>query len=114
MPTPAMRLTAVTRAERNEIISAVSASISAVGGWIDDVSFFSNISVALRFIIPSSSGPALALLIAALPMKIDNEGLTNLDAVPTHRPGKEITCSLQVTFFHGEPDLRRHIPSVPG
>lgn len=114
MPDPLIRLIAVTRADRNEIISEVSASVAAVGGWIDDVNFFSNISVVLRFVIPSASGPALALRLAAQPLQVDTKSLDSLSALLTHRPGKEIVCSLQITFFHGDPDLRRHVPSVPG
>ncbi len=114
MPDPLIRLTAVTRADRNGIISEVSDSVAAVGGWIDDVNFFSNISVVLRFVIPSASGPALALRFADQPLQVDTEGLNSLNALLTHRPEKEIICSLQMTFFHGDPDLRRHVASVPG
>lgn len=111
---PMVRLAAVTRADRNEIISEVSDSVAAVGGWIEDVNFFSNISVVLRFVIPSASGAALAARLAEYPLRVDTEGLNSLNALLTHRPGQEIICSLQMTFFHGEPDLRRHIPSVSG
>lgn len=109
-----IRLTAVTSADRNAIISEVSSAVAEANGWIDDVNLFSNISVALRFIIPSTSGRTLVRLLSAQPLKLDPNGVHELTALTAHEPEKEITCSLQITFFHTEPDLRRQIPHVPG
>lgn len=109
-----IRLTAVTSADRNAIISDVSSAVAEAGGWIDDVNFFSNISVALLFIIPSSSGSTLVRLLSAQLLQLDSNGVRQLTALTAHEPSKEIACSLQITFFHTEPDLRRHIPHVPG
>ena len=96
------------------IISAVSGAVAEAGGWIDDVNFFSNISVALRFVIPSSSGSHLVQLLSAVPLQLDSNGVDELTTLSANGPSEEITCSLQITFFHTEPDLRLQIPSVPG
>ncbi len=111
---PEIRLTAVTSADRNAIISEVSSAVAEAGGWIDDVNFFSNISVALRFVIPSSSGSTLVRLLSDQPLQLDSTGVLELAVLTAHEPKEEITCSLQITFFHIEPDLRRQIPRVPG
>lgn len=109
-----IRLTAVTRADRNVIITAVSSAVAEANGWIDDVNFFSNISVTLRFVIPSSSGCTLVRLLSAQPLKLDSSSIGELTALAGLVPGKEIACSVQITFFHTEPDLHRQIPHVPG
>lgn len=111
---PEIRLTAVTSADRNAIISKVSSAVTEECAWIDDVNFFSNIAVALRFVIPSSSGSTLVQLLSAQPLQLDSNGVRELNALTAHETREEIACSLQITFFHTEPDLRRHIPRVPG
>lgn len=30
------------------------------------------------------------------------------------RPSEDVAGYLQITFVHGEPDLRREVPSIPG
>lgn len=114
MLAPEIRLTAVTSADRNAIISEVSNAVAQANGWIDDINLFSNISVALRFIIPSTSGRILVRLLLAQPLKLNSNGVDELTAFTAHKPAKELICSLQITFFHTEPDLRRPIAHVPG
>ena len=114
MVPPDIRLNAVTSADRNAIISEVSSAVAEAGGWIDDVNFFSNISIALRFVIPLSSRSTFVALLSAQPLQLDSNDLCELTALTAREPGEEIRCSLQITFFHTEPDLRRHIPHVPG
>lgn len=109
-----IRLNAVTSADRNAIISEVSSAVAEAGGWIDDVNFFSNISIALRFVIPFSSRSTLVALLSAQPLQLDSNDLCEVTALTAREPGDEIRCSLQITFFHTEPDLRRQIPHVPG
>ena len=114
MVPPDVRLNAVTSSDRNAIISDVSSAVAKAGGWIDDVNFFSNISIALRFVIPLSSRSTLVELLSAQPLQLDSNDLCELTALTAREPEEEIRCSLQITFFHTEPDLRRQIPHVPG
>ena len=111
---PDIRLNAVTSADRNAIISEVNSAVAKAGGWIDDVNFFSNISIVLRFVIPLSSRSTLVELLSAQSLHLDSKELCELTALTAREPGEEIRCSLQITFFHTEPDLRRQIPHVPG
>lgn len=112
MPAPTVRLSAVTCAERNSALHEVREAISAVGGWIDEVNFFSNISVALRFYIAHHSGHELIRLFGDIPLRLDRIGVDDL--LSKRSTDHELLCSMQITFFHSEPDLKRHIPKVPG
>ena len=53
-------------------------------------------------------------LLSAQSLHLDSKELCELTALTAREPGEEIRCSLQITFFHTEPDLRRQIPHVPG
>jgi hypothetical protein len=47
---------------------------------------------------------------------LDDESLAKIDAMVERHMSKsvDLTASLNITFIHDEPDLRREIPSVPG
>jgi hypothetical protein len=104
-------LETVTAADRQASIDAIGQAVTAVGGWVDDVTFFSNISVALRCVIPPSSAAVFADRLIAIGLKFDSAALTDFAAATT---AAELLCTVQVTFFHSDPDLRRDVPSVPG
>lgn len=105
----------VTQAERQSVVGAIGQAVGDVGGWVDDVNFFSNISIALRSYIPSRKLVELGYKLVEIGLKIEPKDFANLeDAAATNSPGFEVLCSMQITFFHNEPDLRREIPSVPG
>lgn len=110
----AIHLNAVTRADRNKLVSGISEAVASVGGWIEDVNFFSNISVVLRFVIAAGSGLRLVRLLETQPLQLDFDDLAKLSALSTRNEIEEVACTLQITFFHNDPDLRRHVPSVPG
>lgn len=115
MPRPDVRLSAVTRAERHAVINATSNAVSDVGGWIDDVNFFSNLSAALRFAIPFSGVSALGLKLLAIGLRFDTADIAALDQAAAAGPEKsELIVSLNVTFVHDDPDVRRTVPAVPG
>lgn len=108
-------INAVTHAERQSVIDAISAVLGELGGWIDDVHFFSNISVAIRSFLPVGRVSEYGERLQRLGLKFAPSSLHELDVFePAPGVGEEIICSVQITFFHDEPDLRRHVPSVPG
>ena len=108
-------LAAVTRCERQSTVDAINMAISESGGWIEDVNFFSNISIAVRSFVPSSNAVDLGTRLAGAGLIVDIEGIDELAmAMRENAPAFELLCQLNVTFFHDEPDLRRTIPSVPG
>jgi hypothetical protein len=115
MSRPDVRLSAVTRAERHAVIDATSNAVSGVGGWIDDVNFFSNLSAALRFVIPVSGASALGPKLLAIGLRFDTAVIAALDQAAVAGSDKsELIVSLNVTFVHDDPDLRRTVPAVPG
>jgi hypothetical protein len=115
MSRPDVRLSAVTRVDRHAVVDAASHAVSEVGGWIDDVNFFSNLSAALRFVIPAGGASALGRKLRAIGLRIDDADVDALDQAAAARSEKsEMVVSLNMTFVHNDPDLRRTIPAVPG
>lgn len=102
-------LSAVTRMPRHEATSLVFDTLNRLGGWVDDVRMYSNIMNTIRFTLPGEALPALVAALGDSHIAIDQDGMPT--ACP---PGKDISGSLQITFIHDEPDLRRAIPAVPG
>lgn len=102
-------LHAVTKLERNFVTTLVMDAVSAQGGWVDDVHLFSNIMTTIRFVV--THGKLVGLLAA-----LDQAGLhvSGLDSPPKGDADSDCNGSLQITFMHSEPDLRREIPPVPG
>jgi hypothetical protein len=89
--------------------------VEEAGGWIEDVHFFSNVAVNLRCAIAASAAAVLGEKLIKLGMGLRRDEAAALELVAAGLSKKdELTFSLQLTFVHGEPDLRRHIPSVPG
>lgn len=109
-----IHLNAVTRADRNSLVSGISDAVADAGGWIEDVNFFSNISIVLSFVISAGSGLSLVKLLESQPMRLGSDDLAKLSALSARNKIEEVACTLQITFFHNDPDLHRHVPSVPG
>lgn len=108
-------LNGVTRLERQAAISATSKVVQAGGGWIDDVHLFSNVAVNLRCAIPVAGVAILAEGLGNLPLGLNHDDMALLARAGSQVPaGQELEFSLQITFVHDEPDLRRLVPSVPG
>jgi hypothetical protein len=103
-------LTAVTRVERKAATSFVFDTVNRLGGWIDDVRMYSNLMNTIRLTL---SAGAFADLVAAL----EAGGIA---VEPPQGPGEirdpalERMATLQLTFIHDEPDLRRELPPIPG
>lgn len=103
-------LSAVTRVERKAATSFVFDTVNRLGGWIDDVHMYSNLMNTIRFTLPAG---AFADLVAALEAEaILVEPSASLGDL--RDPAAERMGTLQLTFIHDEPDLKRDVPSVPG
>jgi hypothetical protein len=84
-------------------------------GWITDFFEYSNISLCLHFEIAARRVPLLLTAIERAEVRLLTEGDAVLKEFASELESEdELRCSLQVTFVHNEPDLRRHIPAVPG
>lgn len=105
-----LMLNAVTRRERKDATSFVFDTVNDLGGWIDDVQMYSNLMNTIRLTLSAGAYPAL---VAAL-----REGRIAVDEPGTDRagndPAAERMATLQITFIHDEPDMRRDMPAVPG
>lgn len=112
-----LQLNASTRADRQQMISALREAITTSGGWITDARLFSNLSICLNFEI---AAPHLAGLQAALTrpdLNLSDESVRRLAAARNaamSASDQEVRGTLQVTFIHSEPDLRLEVPAVPG
>ena len=110
-----LNITAVTHSERQGVIDAIATTLGELGGWIDDVHLFSNISVAIRSFLPADRVQPFGERLAALGLKLSAPAQRDLAAfAATSGSIAEVLCTVQITFFHNEPDLRRPVPSVPG
>ena len=120
MTRPRLALAGVSKSERHGVVAGVSDAISAAGGWIVDHTQFSNIAIALRFALPPGGLDELRRRIAAAGVRLDAASLASLQAMAGtpatggEGVGEEIAASINITFLHGEPDLRQVVPAVPG
>ncbi|MDH4413774.1 MAG: hypothetical protein QE484_10725 [Rhizobium sp.] len=103
-------LTAVTRVERKAATSFVFDTVNRLGGWIDDVHMYSNLMNAIRLTLPAGAFAAFIEALQAGGIAVDPpEGLGDI-----RDPAVERMATLQLTFIHDEPDLKRELPAVPG
>ncbi|MHA7970116.1 hypothetical protein [Rhizobium sp. CAU 1783] len=105
-----LMLSAVTRRERKDATSYVFDTINRLGGWIDDVQMYSNIMNTVRLTLRADAYPALFAALSEGGIVLDDEvhGSSGSD------PAAEQMATLQITFIHDEPDLKREVPAVPG
>ena len=103
-----IHLSAITKQERNAATTLVMDTIVAQGGWVEDVHLYSNIMTTVNFVMTANK---IAGFVAAL----DGQGIHAEGAAPEYsEEDAETRGSLQITFIHNEPDLKREIPQVPG
>lgn len=114
MRTPRIRLEAITRADRFVVVEKASAAVQAAGGWIDDVTFFSNISVVIMFSLPPGRSGKFLEAIAISGLEVGAAATVALEAAESQLGADAVGCSLQITFVHDDPDSRRTILAVPG
>jgi hypothetical protein len=103
-------LSAVTRVERKAATSFVFDTVNRLGGWIDDVRMYSNLMNTIRFTLPASAFEDLIEALTAGGIAVEMSGGPG----DIRDPAAERMATLQLTFIHDEPDLRREVPSIPG
>ena len=109
-------LAGVTRRNRHEVMSEINDAVSAAGGWIVAHRLFSNIATTFQFALAADRFGDWQARIAMSGVSLDDDSKAAIAALQslTSAADDEIQASLNVTFIHDEPDLRREIPSVPG
>lgn len=114
MHTSRIRLEAITRIDRFVVVESANAAVQAAGGWIEDVNFFSNISVVVTFSLPKGTTGDFLKALAAAGLRVGDAAGASL-AQADLQPGSDaVGGSLHITFVHDDPDMRRTIPVVPG
>ncbi len=108
---PAVQINAVTRVERLEATARAREAIARSGGDILTFEQFSNVSACVGFEIPPLRLPDLARELNAAGLNLSRRSEQALESA---NHGDTVPVTLQITFVHGEPDLRRHISAVPG
>lgn len=111
-----LMISGVTSADRHQATTDVNDAISAAGGWVVDHTLFSNIAIAIQFSLPSKKLDELRDRVIAASIKLDDDSIAKIQAMgkqSLNKP-KDVAATLNITFIHDEPDLRREIPAVPG
>lgn len=116
-----LRLNAITRAPRGEVLLALDEALSRAGTWVLQHNLYSNISVALVVTLEAGSLPELARELGALPLSLYQESRAALEQasaaaaeLPEAQREQELHATIEVLFVHDDPDLRHEVPSVPG
>jgi hypothetical protein len=102
-----------TREDRHSITTAASDAVDESGGWVLDFKQFSNLAICLTLELPPAGFIQLRRKLAVLKVTMEQptEEEISLTQVQDER---EISCSLRIGFIHDDPDIRIHIPAVPG
>jgi hypothetical protein len=101
------------------VISGVKDAFLRSGGFIIDFHMFSNASLCVNFELPLGSVRKFRLLLSEVGMQLSDESEAMLksyetEAVNAGAEEDEIVGTLQISFFHNEPDLRIEVPPIPG
>lgn len=105
-----LQLQAITRQNRHEVNRFIFDTVSALGGWIDDVQMYSNLMSTIRMTLPRGRYGEFSQAMTDFGVSVE---LPEEFTAPLEEASEQ-PASLQVTFVHNEPDLRREIPAVPG
>jgi hypothetical protein len=117
MPPLFLRLNAICRRDRNEVTALVVEGISHAGGWILDHHLYSNISLCIILELPAKDlGPLVRELErAGLDLRQSQEAIQKMEPkIHDAMEGQTLVGTLQITFLHDEPDLKRQVPPIPG
>lgn len=107
-----LQLNAVASGDQLQSAARARQALAVAGAWILNHHSFSNLSISISFAIEPARLPRLIA-------ELDSAGISLMASSRARAsevaaiPG-ELQASLQITFFHNQPDLRDHIPAVPG
>ena len=102
-----------TSRDRHRVTSEMSKAVSSAGGYLLDFKQFSNLSVCFNIELPPSGFSKLRKKMDKLEVILTPP--TEKEIVASEKSeDADIPCSLQVSFFHEEPDLRIPILAVAG
>ncbi len=111
-----LQLAAVTAHPRHALVAQLTEVLNGVGSVLDSHQF-SNLALAIQFEVSVRKRSQLRPSLLALPLSFSNSSLTALESLeraPDSQLPADILGNLHITFAHQEPDLRMHIPAIPG
>jgi hypothetical protein len=116
-----LRLNAVTRRDRHEMISRVTEAVLKGGGFVVDFHMFSNRSICLNFEVAAGKLGRLNVALEETGLGLTEESRARLaewgeraEQLSAEEGASEVTGTLEITFIHDEPDLRIAVPPIPG
>jgi len=109
-----LRINASTHADRIDMTSRAEQALTGTGGWILDFKQFSNISISISFEISTKNLGRLYQALKATGLDLSRQSDEALSNYGDLKNQADIQASLQITFIHNEPDLRRDVPAIPG
>lgn len=110
----------VTSLERHSVIVAVASIIGKADGAILDHHQFSNKAISIDFEMASRGLAELPGQLEGAGLRLADESLAAIKQAILENQSRlegapvEVAGSIQITFFHHEPDLRLEVPAVPG
>lgn len=109
-------LPGLTRVERLTAMTRLEEAIGRADGWLLDFHLFSNLAAAFHLEVPPRRFPQLLAALEEAGFSIDppEAGADPSNPLSTGEEAGELAVTLQITFLHDEPDLRREIPAIPG
>lgn len=116
MQTDFLSISGITTADRHQVTSDIREAISGAGGWVVDHTLSSNIALTIRCSLPSQQLDEFQKRIVAAQVKLKDDSIAGIQAMTAKHSAEpnDISATLNVTFIHDEPDLRREVPAVPG
>lgn len=111
-----LQLAAVTQHPRHALVALLVDALNSVGSVLDSHPF-SNLALAVQFEVSAQRVVELRPALLALPLSFSRASITALDSletIPESEVPVDMLGSIHITFVHNEPDLRMHIPAVPG
>lgn len=100
-----LRITMMTKIERNQAITSARETISDNGGWVVSHTLLSNSAANLNFELPLAKTETFieSLRTAGFSPDIDGD-------MPSGDEG-DVRGNLMMTFLHNEPDLKQTVPA---
>jgi hypothetical protein len=111
-----LMLAGVTRINRHAAMADINDAVLRANGWVSGHAMFSNIATTFQIALPPARYAAFCTALDGIGVVLDSESRAAVAAldVDDQTADAEVLASLNITFIHDEPDLRREVPSVPG
>ena len=109
-----LMISGFTKHNRHQVTTDVTDAILGAGGWVAHHTLFSNIAITIQFALPADGFETFLRRIAEAGVHLDADSEDRVSRATAPRAARtgDIVTTLNVTFLHDEPDLRREVPAV--